>query len=109
MAFKKVTKKKKKWQIIVKDYTCSIEGYPSHKSHKTYYYENGNGVIKTIIKSSKNKNNGLVYMINEQRTPVLRKTDKQVNKQQQHCKHKCKQMYTNNNNVNNMFTFIEIS
>ena len=30
----------------------------------TYCYENGNGVLKIINKSSINKNNGLVYMIN---------------------------------------------
>ena len=29
-----------------------------------YCYENGNGVLKLIKKSSKNKNNGFVYMIN---------------------------------------------
>ena len=31
----------------------------------SYCYENGNGVLKIINKSSKNKNNGLVYMINK--------------------------------------------
>ena len=30
-----------------------------------YCYENGNGVLKMINKIFKNKNNGLVYMINE--------------------------------------------
>ena len=30
-----------------------------------YCYENGNGVLKMINKGSKNKNNLLVYMINE--------------------------------------------
>ena len=30
-----------------------------------YCYQNGNGVFKMINKSSENKNNGLVYMINE--------------------------------------------
>ena len=31
----------------------------------TYCYGNGNGIIKMINKRSKNKNNELVYMINE--------------------------------------------
>ena len=31
---------------------------------RIYCYENGNGVLKIIHTSSKNKNNGLVYMIN---------------------------------------------
>ena len=30
-----------------------------------YYYENRNGVLKMINKSSKNKNNGHIYMFNE--------------------------------------------
>ena len=30
-----------------------------------YCYEDGNGVLKMINKSSKNKTNGFVYMINE--------------------------------------------
>ena len=33
--------------------------------HVTYCYENGNGDLKIINKSFKNKNNKLVYMINE--------------------------------------------
>ena len=31
----------------------------------TYCYENGNGVLKMICINSKNKNNRLLYMINE--------------------------------------------
>ena len=30
-----------------------------------YYYKNKNGVLKMTNKSSKNKNKGLVYMVNE--------------------------------------------
>ena len=30
-----------------------------------YWYENGNGALKMINKSSKNKNNPLIYIINE--------------------------------------------
>ena len=30
-----------------------------------YYYENGNVIIKIINKKSKNKNSGLVFLINE--------------------------------------------
>ena len=33
--------------------------------YSTYCYENGNGVLKIINKSSKNNNNGLVYLVNE--------------------------------------------
>ena len=38
---------------------------PKVGSKKKYYYENGNGVLKVINKSSKNKNNRLVYMIDQ--------------------------------------------
>ena len=71
-----------------------------------YCYENGYGVLKMINKSYKNKNNGLVYMINEQtkiqqqhqfkKTRLrskqgttkcsIKKRIKQVNSEQQHCK-----------------------
>ena len=30
-----------------------------------YRYKSGNGILKMINKRSKNKNNGLVYMMNE--------------------------------------------
>ena len=33
--------------------------------HYTYCYGNASGIFKMISKSSKNENNGVVYMINE--------------------------------------------
>ena len=44
---------------------CGISLMASNTGNSSYCYENWNGVLKMINKSSKDKNYGLGYMINE--------------------------------------------